>query len=105
MRILVLNGGTFASIEGAVVRFKNLVANRGKDSVVWVEPVTSRDYYKTEQLDTRVPKNVVVVPGFKVAKNPLGELLAREKHFLKAAKDALRAGKVDACVFYNAWGT
>jgi len=106
LRILVLNAGKLASIEGAVVRFRNLVierATRTRDEVVWVDPVTSRGYYKTEDLDLRVPKNVLLVPGGKCASNPLLELAARERHFLAAAKRF--AGKADVAVFYNPWGT
>lgn len=105
MRILVLNGGKFSSIEGAVVRFKNLIVKPGLDEVVWVDSVTSRAYYKTEALDARVPKNVTLVKGAPVPSNPVRELLAREAHFLAAAKAACRHKRVDVCVFFNAWGT
>lgn len=100
MKIIVLNGGKYASIEGAVVRFKNLVVSTGT-KVVWVEPVSSRDVYKTEDLDQNVPYNVTLVKGSKCAKNPILELIAREKHFLKAVKEH----PSDVCVIYNSWGT
>ncbi len=103
MKILVFNAGKFASVEGAVVRFKHLIIERGFDKIVWVDPVTSRSYYKTEDLDMRIPENVVLVPGGKCAANPALELAAREKHFLAAAKRF--ASWADASVFYNPWGT
>ncbi|NYZ78202.1 glycosyltransferase [Candidatus Micrarchaeota archaeon] len=103
LKILVFNAGKLASIEGAVVRFKHLIIERGFDKVIWVDPVSSRAYYKTEDLDLKVPKNVELVKGGKCASNPVLELIAREKHFLKAAKRY--AGEVDAAVFYNSWGT
>lgn len=98
-----MNAGKLASIEGAVVRFKHLIIERGFDKIVWVDPVTSRAYYKTEDLDVKVPKNVRLVPGGRCAANPALELAAREKHFLAAAKRY--AGEVDIAVFYNPWGT
>lgn len=100
LKILVLNGGKFFSIEGAVVRFKNIVVNRSKHEVVWVDSITSRDCYKTEDLDLKVPKNVKLVHGEKCNKNPVLELMAREQHFLKAVKE----NKCDVCVFFNSWG-
>lgn len=101
MNILALNGGKFSSIEGAVVRYKNLVVKPTRHHTTWVDPVTSRGIYKTEDLDDRVPKNVTVVPGKKCASNPLAEWWARERHFLEAAK----AFRGDVCIVYNAWGT
>jgi len=103
LKILVLNAGKLASVEGAVVRFKHLIIERGLDEVVWVDPITSRSYYKTEDLDKQIPENVLLVPGGKCAANPALELAAREKHFLAAAKRFV--DEVDVAVFYNPWGT
>lgn len=101
MKILVLNGGKLSSIEGAVIRFKNLIIKGRKHEVNWADPVYSRSCYKTEELDKEVPKNVKLIPGKKVSSNPLLELMEREKHFLKV----VRENECDVCVFYNSWGT
>ncbi|MBI4361409.1 glycosyltransferase family 4 protein [Candidatus Micrarchaeota archaeon] len=100
MRILVLNAGRFSSLDGGAVRCRELVVKAGHD-VTWVDPVTSKNYYKTEEVVHGVPKNVEWVPGRYVKANPLGEWWAREKHFLSAAKKF----DGDVAVFYNAWGT
>ncbi len=101
MNVLVLNGGKFASIDGAVVRFKNLVVKNTGFHVTWAEPVVARKRYKTEDLDPHVPKNVTLLPGKRCHPDPLSEWWARENHFLEAAKGA----DADVCVIYNAWGT
>ncbi len=101
MNVLVLNGGKFASIEGAVVRFKNLIVQNTDFHVTWAEPVISRKRYKTEDLDPDVPKNVTLLPGKTCRPDPLSEWWTRENHFLQAAKNT----DADVCVIYNAWGT
>lgn len=100
MRILVLNAGKFASLDGGAVRCRELLVKAGHD-VVWADPVTSKNYYKTEDVLEGVPKNVELVAGRYVKENPMGEWWAREKHFLSAAEKF----DGDAAVCYNAWGT
>ncbi len=101
MNVLVLNGGKYASIDGAVVRFKNLIVQNTDFHVTWAEPVIARQRYKTEDLDPKVPKNVTLLKGKKCRPDPLSEWWARENHFLHAAKNT----DADVCVIYNAWGT
>ncbi len=101
MNILVFNAGKYSSLDGSAVRLKNLVVERSDAKVVWIDG-SSQKIYKTENLDKKIPKNVKVIRGIASGKNPVSELLAREKHFLKYAREY--AGWADVAVFYSPWG-
>jgi len=102
MNILVFSAGKYSSLDGSVVRFKNLVVERDHNSkVVWIDG-PSQKIYKTEDLDSKIPKNVRVIEGFEPKKNPALELVARERHFLQNASRF--AEWADVAVFYSPWG-
>lgn len=102
LNILVFNAGKFSSLDGSVVRFKHLALERDERvSVVWVDG-SEQKIYKTEDLDSKVPEGVAIVSGLKPSSSKLGELIGRERHFLKYAKKY--ADWADVAVFYSPWG-
>jgi len=101
VNVLVFSAGKYSSLDGSVVRFKNLVSNAKGVKVVWVDG-PSQAIYKTENLDLKIPANVKVIPGPQVNSNPALELVSRERHFLNHALQY--AGWADVAVFYSPWG-
>ena len=102
MNILVFSAGKYSSLDGSVVRFKNLVVNRDAGAkTVWIDG-SSQKIYKTENLDSKIPANVKVIAGIGQAKNAASELVARERHFLRYAEQY--AEWADVAVFYSPWG-
>lgn len=89
-------------MDGSVVRFKHLAVERDPSvKIVWVDG-SDQKIYKTENLDSKIPSNVTVIPGIPHQKNKVLELALRERHFLEYA--SRYADWADVAVFYSPWG-